>query len=128
MEIKKIYLSKKWVDEDWDLFSNNIEETNSFFYSNDVYEILENGILVCLVEYELWDEEKTCHIYSYEIKRNLRGKGLGRKAVNEFISYIKQFKYIEIIELYSKNTDVEGFWYKCGFKKNAGCDELFIKI
>ena len=45
------------------------------------------------------------------------GTIINKEKIYEFISYIKQLKYIKIIELYSKNTDVERFWYKCGFKK-----------
>ncbi|MCE4613984.1 MAG: GNAT family N-acetyltransferase [Desulfurococcales archaeon] len=72
---------------------------------------------------ETWDTVnyiKQAYVYDLEVNASHRGKGLGKRLLNESIQYIKNLGLQKIalrVELY--NTNAIAFYLKQGFKPTA---------
>lgn len=75
----------------------------------------KEGILVALLNYYFLDEEKERMIIAlFEVFKQYRNKGLGKKIIAQFLQ-----DYYGEINLEPSSEESELFWKQCGFE--SGC-------
>lgn len=80
------------------------------------YGIYDDFELVCAGSFSVFQNENgetELHIYTLEVKDELKGMGYGRSAFNMILSMYKG--KIDIMTLEYLDDDAEAFWKKMGF-------------
>lgn len=83
----------------------------------------ENGILVALINYYFLDKEmKRMMIALFEVFKQYRNKGLGKKIIAQFLK-----DYCGEVNLEPSSEESESFWKQCGFENGCYLDRRSAK-
>ena len=128
MEIRKIDLSRQWIDDDWELFATNSDTlSKTDIKGKCVFEIVNNSVIIGLIQFDVYDADRVCYIAAFEIKKNYRNNGYGTCAIKKLLLLMNKCKDIDRIELNPTNRRSQQFWARCGFKSlGVGDGTMFI--